>query len=297
MRTLVWVDREGQEEQITVAERAFEHPRLSPDGQRIAVGIRETNTDVWVYDLMRGSLTRLTFHAGEDESPIWTPDGRQVTYAASRGGARLTFQRPVDASGEEEALPLGRHQHHHLGAWSPDGQTLAFTRRTASSDLWLATPGQSGEARAFLQTSASEHAPAFSPDGRWLAYASDETGRSEIYVQAFPSGGSKAPISTDGGAEPVWSATGEELFYRNGDQMLVVAIETEGPLSVSRSRVLFERPYERLPWNERAYDVTSDGRRFVMVKGAETNDDVGGPPQIAVVLNWFEDLKERVPIP
>ena len=259
-RTLVWVNREGQEEPLADEARAFEYPRLSPDGRRIAVGIREANSDIWVYDVERGTLTRLTVDPGEDESPVWTPDGQKITYAATHGGARLTLQRLSDGSGEEEAVPVGEYRHHHLGAWSPDGQTLAFS----SNGLWLAPVGKDAEAEAFLQTDAIEQAPAFSPDGRWLAYASTETGRSEIYVQAFPGGGSKRQISNDGGAEPLWSADGEELFYRAGNRMMVVMLEDTPSFSASRPRVLFEDRFERLPWNERNYDVSPDGERFLM---------------------------------
>jgi serine/threonine-protein kinase len=290
-RTLVWVNRDGREEVITRERRPFDSPRLAPDSRRIAVGIREDNIDIWVYDLVRGNLTRLTSDAGEDESPLWTPDGRHITFAASRAGVRVTLQRPMQGSGSEHAMPIGQHRHHHLGGWSPDGRTLAFTSLEASADIWLATAGDEAGARPFLQTAASEQAPVISPNGRWLAYASTETGRSEIYVQAFPGGGFNQQISTDGGTEPLWSASRSELFFRNGDQMVVVEVGTEPKFSASRPHVLFERRYEHLPWNERNYDVTPDGRRFLMVKG----EAAPKAAHLVLVLNWFEELKRRVP--
>ena len=175
-----------------------------------------------------------------------------------------------------------------------DGRTLAFTDIESNPDIWLATVGDAAAAHAFLQTEDNEQAPTFAPDGRRLAYVSNETGRREVYVQSFPDGGSKRQISTDGGSEPVWSADGRQIFYRNGDTMMVVDIEND-PVSVaSRPRVLFEQRFATLPFfvGTRNYDVTADGERFLMIK-----DEAQSSGVINIVLNWFEELKARVPLP
>ena len=253
---LTWVGRDGVEQTLPVGARQFEQPRLSPDSRRIAVTIREEgNTDIWVYDLERGSLSRLTFAPGEDESALWTPDGRHISYAATRAGRRLTLQRMADGSGEEEeVVPVREDSHHHLSAWSPDGQTLAWSSVSpgleSGSDVWTAHV-DAAEGRPLLQTAFKEYAPVFAPDGRWVAYVSNETGRDEIYVQAFPGPGGKRQISTDGGTEPLWSAAGDELFYRNDERMMVVTVETEPSFAASPARVLFEGRYDRLAWEAR----------------------------------------------
>ena len=297
-RSLVWVDRDGRETALALGTRAFEHPRISPDGQRVAVGIREDDTDIWVHDLERGSFTRLTFDPGEDESPLWA-DNRYITYAGSRGDKRLTLQRLADGSGDEEVLPMGQLSHHHLGAWSPDGQTLAYTSlddpSVGNMNVWFVTVGRSdgNEPRPFLQTEIIEQAPAFSPDGHFLAYASFASGSSEVFVESVPRGAGRWQISTAGGSQPAWSADGREIFYRSTDRMMAVPVETEPHFSRSQPRALFEDGYVRLPWRERNYDVTSDGRRFLMVKPTE---GALARTQINVVLNWFEELKKRVPV-
>lgn len=153
----------------------------------------------------------------------------------------------------------------------------------------MLTIGSDAQVLSFLQADATVEAPQFSPDGSWVVYASTETSRSEIYVQSFPSGGNKRQISTEGGTEPLWSPDGTEIFYRNGHQMMVAAVEPGEVLSAAPPELLFEGHYERLPRNERNYDVTSDGRRFLMVKSQENEQ------QLIAILDWFEELKARVP--
>ena len=195
-RSLIWVDRNGREEPLMARLAAYESPRISPDGRHIALTIRGTNiarSDIWVYDLERGSLSRLTSE-GENESPLWTSDGQQVIFAATRGGGRfrggerLTLKRRADGSGEDEVVQAGQPGHHHFGAVSADGRTLAFTDiESNNADIWLATVGDAAAAHPFLQTEDNEQAPTFAPDGRRLVYVSNETGRREVYVQLFES--------------------------------------------------------------------------------------------------------------
>jgi len=176
-------------------------------------------------------------------------------------------------------------------SWSPDGQTLAFyeINPTTNRDIW--TLSRDGDATPFVASSFDERAAMFSPDGRWIAYVSDESGRDEVYVQPFPGPGGKWPVSTDGGVEPQWSPDARELFYRQGEQMMVVAVETQPTFTVGRPRLVFESMYTMGNVGNPNYDISPDGQRFLMIKATE--EEVVG--QINVVLNWFEELKRLAP--
>ncbi len=238
----------------------------------------------------------VTSHPGEDVAPIWTPDGKQVTFAsdmAGEGGPALSW-KPADGSGPQELLLEGE-QVGMPTSWSPDGQTLAF-RLTGpgSNDIWMLPLEDEQEPWAFLNTEFDETWAMFSPNGRWLAYMSNETGRDEVYVQPFSVSGprGKRQVSVDGGTEPVWAPDSRDLFYRNGDKMMAVAIETEPELSVGTPRLLFEGRFLSGPtWLPRNYDISTDGQRFLMIKREQ--DLV--PAELIVILNWFEELKRLVP--
>ncbi len=287
-KRLVWVDRKGAVQPLNAPPKPYDNPRLSPDGQRLAVVIREENHDVWTYEPARGTLTRLTSDPGEDETPVWMPDGKRLVFAGNRSGGSQLLSTGADGSGTEEVLLGIRRGHRHADSLSPDGQVLAFEEESQAtgSDIWVMPLQGDRKARPFLRTTFNEAGAKFSPDGRWIAYSSDESGRSEVYVQAYPGPGGKRQISTEGGVEPVWARSGRELFYRNGVKLLVAEVRTQPAFSASRPRVLFEGRYDTLPWNSN-YDVTPDGQRFLMVQSAEPT----GQSQINVVLNWFEELK------
>jgi Tol biopolymer transport system component len=198
----------------------------------------------------------------------------------------------ADGSGGEERLTTGKYTQ-FASSSSADGQTLAFveTNSTTGYDIWVLPLQGERKPRALLQTPFNESYPAFSPDGRWLAYGSDESGRFEIYVQPFPGPGEKRQVSTDGGTEPFWGRNGRELFYRNGIKMMAVDVTTQPTLTFGNPRLLFERVSQTS--NYRAhYDVTADGQRFLMTKQYQAGTEW---TQINVVLNWFEELKRRVP--
>jgi len=295
-RKLVWVNRQGEVEPLPAEAREYHDPSLSPNGHRVAVTLREgTNYDVWISEVARGSLTRLTSHPDEDFGPIWTPDGKQLTFSSELSGATPTlWWRPADASGPQELL-LERELNlsRWPTSWSPDGQTLAFTQ--GGSNIWMLPREGERKPWAFLNTEFYEAGAVFSPDGRWLVYESNETGRDEVYLQPFSvtGPGGKLPVSIGGGAEPVWPRDSRDLFYRNGDKMMAVAIETEPELSVGTPRLLFEgRFLEKGPVPlRRNYDVSADGQRFLMIQREQ--DLV--PTEIIVILNWFEELKRLVP--
>ncbi|OFW43075.1 MAG: hypothetical protein A3J28_17380 [Acidobacteria bacterium RIFCSPLOWO2_12_FULL_60_22] len=218
-----------------------------------------------------------------------------MAFAAERSGSRNILRRLADGSGTEESL-LALPEHTHVGSWSPDAQMLAMeeSRSETAWDIWILPLQGDRKPKLFLQTPFSEEAPAFSPDGRWIAYMSDESRRFEVYVQPYPGPGGKWQISTEGGTEPVWARNGRELFYRSGDKMMAVEIMTQPAFRASTPKVLFEGRYEATTGLgiRTNYGVSPDGQRFLMVKGGEQQQ---APTQINVVLNWFEELKRRVP--
>jgi serine/threonine-protein kinase len=294
-RTLLWVDRKGGAVRpLAAPPRAYTCPRLSPDGQRLAVGIQGANPGLWLYDLARGTLTRL-MSSPMTSFPIWAPDGKNVTFAFSGlGGPYNLYWMPADGSGAAQPLTTSPNMQ-FPGSWSPDAQVLAFSEAdpTTGWHIWVLKLGDDRKPQPFLQTPSNESGATFSPDGRWLTYQSDESGRREIYVRPFPGPGGKLQISTEGGAEPVWARNGRELFYRNGDKMMSAAVETKPMFTAGKPKLLFEGHYEAGLYPSLAnYDVSPDGQRFLMIKASEQEQ---ASTQINVVLNGFEELKRRVP--
>ncbi len=291
-RNLVWVDRQGREEPIAAPARSYGYVRLAPDGRRVAV---ELDAQIWLYDLARATLTRSTFDGVVNSNPTWTPDGRRIAFFSTKEGPQNLFWQMSDGSGGLERLTSSENTQVPK-SFSADGTLLAFheispvTRR----DVWVLSMTDR-KPRPFVQTPAIEGAPSFSPDGRWIGYVSDESGRPEIYVQPFPGPGGKWQVSTDGGTEPAWSSDGREIFYRNGRRMMAVPVTTSGGFSPGTPVALFEGDYEAstFPLTGVAYDVTRDRQRFLMVKAIAPAQSA--PAQINVVLNWFEELKRLVP--
>jgi eukaryotic-like serine/threonine-protein kinase len=292
-RSLVWVARNGAEQAVAAPARAYLFPRISPDGRRVAVGITQGDTQLWLYDFSREAETRFTFEGNVNLNPIWTPDGKWIAFQSSKEGPPNIYWQKADGSGGLERLTTAPNANVPM-SWSPDGQLLAFTEvnPVTQRDIWVLRMGNH-KAEPFLITKFDESVPRFSPDGRWLAYISNESGRYEIYVQAYPGPGGKWQISTEGGTEPAWNRNGRELFYRNGDKMMAVDIVTQPSLVAGKPRMLFAGPYELSPATSHNYDVSADGQRFLMLKPAEASETA--PTQINVVLNWFEELKRRVP--
>jgi Tol biopolymer transport system component len=217
---LVWVSRNGAEQSLAAPPHNYVYPRLSPDGRRLAVSISEQETQVWVYDLVRDTLTRLTFAGNVNTTPAWTPDGKRVGLTSNKEGPPNIFWELADGSGGLERLTTSNYIN-AAGSFSPDGQLLVYVEvnPTTGFDIWtvrlsdhsansLPFPGQAGQGRKpepLLRTEFNEAAPVFSPDGHWLAYISDESDRYEVYVQPYPGSGAKYQISTEGGTEPVWN--------------------------------------------------------------------------------------------
>ncbi len=290
---LVWVSRNGAEQPVAAPARPFRGPRLSPDLRRVAMAITEQESQVWLYDLARDTTTRFTFVGSVNINPVWTPDGKRIVFQSNREGTPNLFWQLADGSGGLERLVTSEYNNVPI-SWSQDGQLLAFAEinPTTGYDIWVLRMNDR-KLQPFLQTPFNDTAPQFSPDGRWLAYTSDESGRFEIYVQPYPGPGGKWQISTEGGTEPVWNPSGRELFYRNGDKMMAVDIATQPSFALGKPRMLFEGPYLPTPGTTPNYDVSRDGQRFLMLKSNAREQ--AAPTQINVVLNWFEELKQKVP--
>jgi hypothetical protein len=290
---LVWVSRNGAEKPLGAPAHAYTGPRLSPDNRRVAVGIVEQETQIWLYDLSRETLTRFTFGGTANQAISWTPNGKRITFVSNREGPLNPFWQLADGSGGLERLTTSEYVNVPM-SWSADGQLLAFVEGhpTTGHDIWVMRMSDR-KAQPFLQTPFNESAPRFSPDGRWMTYVSDESGRPEIYVQPYPGPGGKWQISTEGGTEPVWNPNGRELFYRVGNKMVAVEITCQHGFSAGKPQVLFEGPYLPTPLTIPNYDVSSDGKRLLMLKPVEQAQ--AAPTQINVVLNWLEELKQKVP--
>ena len=288
---LVWVNRNGAEQLLAAPARAYLFPRLSPDGRRVAVSLTEQETQLWLYDLSRDTLTRFTFEGNYNPVPLWTPDGKRIVFESNKEGLPNIFWQLADGGGGLERLTTSEYIESPQ-SFSPGGQLLAFNEVNPTAlQVWVLRMSDR-KAQPFIRTPFNEAAPRFSPDGRWLAYISNESGRYEIYVQAYPGPGGKYQISTEGGTEPAWNPKGRELFYRSGDKMMAVDIATQPGFTAGKPRILFQGPYEVAPVEIDNYDVSPDGQRFLMLKPAEQAQSL---TQINVVLNWFEELKQKVP--
>ncbi len=292
---LVWRSRGGVPEPIPLPPGAYFGPALSPDGSKIAVmSAGAANFDIAIYDINQTTLTRLTFE-GDNTAPSWSPDGRRVSFASVRNNALMSaYMKAADGSGQDELI-YSADRLANAGqvvpfGWTPDGRSmiLSFTNENANNIAVLSGEGQ--EAKPLLETPASEQQPALSPNGRWLAYASDESGAFQVFVRAFPGDGGKWQVSTDGGFAPRWSPDGRRLFYRDQSRLLDVSVDdTTGSFKAGRPEIVFDDI--AVISGFRDYDVR-DANRFVLVQSA---GDDSAPPGVTVVVNWLDDLKRRVP--
>jgi serine/threonine-protein kinase len=295
-RTLVWVDRSGKAEPLPLPAASYLYPRISPDGQTLAVEIEGPNHDFYFYDFERTVLSKITTD-GLSHNPVWSPDGLRLAFRSWQAGGMTMWWMGSDRSGSPERLdPAGTRQ--SPVSFSPNGKFLAFDQKdpdTRDDALVLALDG-SGPPQGVARTKFGEGSMKFSPDGRWVAYSSDESGKPEVYVQAFPGPGLKVQISNGGGGDPVWRRQGGELYYRAEGKMMVVSVTTSPQFRASAPRRLWEGSYSAgtgascgMPGvSSSNYDVTADGQRFLMVRD---EDDSTFATKIVVVLNWVEQLK------
>jgi serine/threonine-protein kinase len=292
-RPLLWVDRSGAATEVSHRHAPFWWPRLSPDGRRIAVTIDGAFSKLWVLDVERGTLTRASQLAGDQDRGQWMPDGVHVTFGADTtgtGAVRL-FSDTSDSTGTATLLIDSSESPSPLG-WSPDGRHLLYRQigSTSGQDVWVYS-AVDRMSMPLLQTTANEWSAAFSPDGRWVAYVSDESGRAEVYVRPFQGTGSRTQVSIDGGTAPVWSRNGHELFFAKADTLFTAPVTLGRTFTSGPAHRLFSGPYsfDEVTVN---YDVAPDGQRFLVPR----NQIDSAPRQLEIVLNWIEELKQKVPI-
>ena len=302
-RSLMWLDsRDGTETPVDLPERPYDWVRVSPNGSQVAMGVGDG--DIWTLDLSRGTVSRLTTHEAIDATPIWTPDGQGIVFASNRDGSWGFYSRAADGTGQVEHLvsiddtqfPLAPY------AWSLDSQSLVFEYgRTESADIGLLTLGEPSIWEPLLSTESEEGAPAISPDGEWIAYHSDETGRREVYVRRFPGLGARQQVSAGRGMDPVWTSDGRGLLFRSGlagppAEVSIVPVAPGPSLTIGTADVFFERQYYRTPATTRRFDLAPDNR-LLMIAGSMDGVEDQDANQVVFVQNWFEELTERVPVP
>jgi serine/threonine-protein kinase len=266
----------------------FQHPKFSPDGTRMVVDVRSaSDRHIWVYELERGTRTRLTTE-GFNLDPLWTPDGERITFRSHRAGsgAGALYWTLADGSGVPELLHAEKISG-TPGAWSPGADRLVFTTMPARRQ-WILDFAGGGALSRLFPTEPGAGFPAFSPDGRFVAYVSNESGRDEIFVRAYPGPAGKWPVSAAGGQEPVWAPHGRELFYRNRDVMMAVAVTTEPTFSSEAPRPLFRGSYDRSDNGHQHFDVSPDGETFAMI----SSEDMAYTSEIRIVLDWLPELEQ-----
>jgi len=298
-RQLVWVDRKGHEEPIKAPPRAYAIPRISPDGTRIALDIRDQESDIWIWDLARETSTRLTFDPAVDQQPVWTPDSRRVIFASSRVGSPNLFWHAADGTGTDQRLTTSVNPQ-FPNSVTPDGTHVlgyeVFPKTIPDVVHWPLAESAKPSSEPLVQTTFAEFNAEISPDGRYLAYQSTESGTFEIYVRPYPKvNDGRWQVSTGGGSRPTWARNGRELFYIDpGNTLLSVGVQTAGPtFTAGNPAKVFDAKYAT-PVVFRTYDVSPDGRRFLMIKES-TTDDKTTPASLVVVEHWLEELRARVP--
>jgi Tol biopolymer transport system component len=309
--SVYWMDRQGKFVPLRKIPGAYVSPAISPDGKRLALQIRDgKRADIWVNEWEHDTLTRLTFGGERNASPVWTPDGQRITYSSlEKRGVTTLYWKRADGAGDAQHLTESKNSK-YPGSWRPDGKVLAFTQLnpiTSSDIMMLPIEGneksgwKTGEPKPFLDGPFNENDPAFSPDGRWLAYSSDESGNSEVYVRPFPGPGGKWQVSNGGGLLPRWSRRSKEFFYRTTDSKIMFATYTaSGDSFHSDKPQLWSSGQFTSRGGSSNFDVHPDGKRFVVLKdSAVLKDSVAGEAKtvnkVNIILNFFDEIRHKVP--
>jgi serine/threonine-protein kinase len=302
LRSVVWVDRSGREQLIDAPSHSYVYARLSPDQTRIALAARDQDQDLWSWDIARQTLTRLTADPSLDTSPIWTPDSRRIIFASQRAGVANLFSVAPDGATNASRLTTSVNPQVPT-SMTPDGRlVIAWGPSELAGVDVIAVDASTGAARSLVHNGFNARNGEVSPDGRWLAYHSDESGKNEVYVRPFPNVDvARWLISRNGGDSPAWSADGRELFFVDANGTLTavpvsagVGFEVGAPAAVLHESN-YLRPYATPGVNSRTYDVSRDGRRFLMIKDVAPGTPTRQTTPIVVVVNWTEELKQRVP--
>jgi Tol biopolymer transport system component len=290
---LQWVDRSGKRLGVVGEAAEYSNPALSPDDTKLAVGIRDPQTktrDIWIFDLLRGTRTRLTFDPADDLDSIWSPDGTRIAFTSNRLGQRDIYKKPADGSGSEELLLGGKGAGKNVEDWSPDGKYLIYNYQPTGAYAHLYVLPLDGDRKpvAFVNPELSTQQGQFSPNGRWVAYRSNDPGRMEVYVQGFTLDSSqprgKWQVSVAGGELPRWRHDGKELFFHFADGFFAVDVKTDGPSFQARiPRLLFEIPTViSSPTGGAPFVVTRDGQRFLVLALVEKTASA----PLEVMVNW-----------
>jgi eukaryotic-like serine/threonine-protein kinase len=306
-RILVWVDRQGKEEQLAAEPKDYSYFQISPDGTRVALTVKnEEKGDIYIWDFVRQNMMKLTLDEAGGGFPLWTPDSKKILFASGRKDAFGIYCKAADDTGEVELLNSLSDLVNIPSSWSADGKDLVIwqTKPGGSNPDIGTLPMEGGKIiKLLLQRKYQEAVPQISPDGRWMAYSSDESGQLEVYVCPFPNvNNGKWKVSTSGGLMQLWSKDGRELLYWADNKMMAAVIEPAPTFKPGIPKVLFERPPVvsnywgtiGIPW-----DISPDGKRFLMLKSIQQTEDTHAAyvprPKINIVLNWIEELKQRMP--
>jgi eukaryotic-like serine/threonine-protein kinase len=280
----VWVTRSGIATSLGLAPSAYRWPRLSPDGRRLAM--RMGDGRLYVVDLATGGRVRLEGEAGASE-PVWLSDGRRVVFGRGNVPMPGLLEQPADASGPPDTLFIGATESFPTSI-SPDDSLVLFYSTGADDPVDLYVLDRATRSVRRLSMPGAQRGGRFSPNGRWIAYQSNDAGQMDIYVRPWPSMNARYVVSTEGGEEPVWSSDGRELYYRTGDRIMAVRVSDAATFTTSRPAQLFHGPYPRDPWGDQSFDVAPDGR-FLMLRVSE-----GSPLQLFIIQNWFGEIRRQL---
>ncbi len=312
--TLVWVDQQGKETPLKEDPGDYGDFKISPDGKGVALTVnKESNTDIWVLDLVRNNMRRLTFHVGDDNNPLWTPDSQRILYQRFDTGRSNIYSKAANGTGEEEKIVSASERVLFPWSWSSEGKTLVLWELTLTPmqfDIGIvAMEGENLRNPLLADKKFNEGDPQVSPDGQWLAYHSDESGQFQVYVSSFPQvDKGKWQVSLDGGISPRWSPDGRKLYYQRENSVIAVDVEMEPVFNPGNEEILFEGNYLTLQPNTQfssvLWDVHPDGNKFLMMKEERRTGDestteeseAANPRKIIIVTNWDEEFKQRVPV-
>ena len=296
---MVKADLHGVMTPFPVPSQSYMEPRVSPDGGRIAVTIQSgKNSDIWIYDIKRNTLSKLTF-GGENRTPAWSPDGKRIAYDAFEGGEHSVIVRQADGGGVPEIVAR-RFGRMYIDAWSRGGSMfvldIAGTTRTgpngpSGSDLFVLPLQGDRTIRPFLETDFDESQASLSPDGKWIAYSSDASGSYRVYIQPFPGGGGTSSVSPDEGYDPHWAPDGKVLYYYSPGKLVSVPIRTAPSLGVGKPETVLSAYRERFVDSGLMYDIFPDGHSFVVL---QSKDDQENLRKIHLILNWFDEIQGKV---
>jgi serine/threonine-protein kinase len=301
-RSLVWINRQGKEEPIAAPPRAYAAARLSPDGTRVALVIRDQDQDIWIWDLARQTLTRLTDNPTLDQFPVWTPDSARIIFSSGRDGIGNLYWQAANNTGAVERLTMSPNLQRPT---SISGTRLVFIESNpkTGNDVAMMTIDGKRNSDPLIHTTAREFNPEISPNGRWIAYESQESGTNQVYVRPFPNvdGGHWQVSTSNDSSRPLWARSGRELFYVDDstNTLMVVPVQTDGKtFSLGNPTKVFDYRLVVSAFAERSFDISPDGQRFLVIKDNTTSDptSTATPASMVVVLNWLEELKQRLPV-